>query len=177
MNTTTQPPRPSLSPRAQEPIGNRPLPKGIVPIGQAQVSQPQAARFPGAPGPAARDSVPEGTLIVGGDIQVKGQIKDCQALIVEGRVEATLKADRLEVRKGGTFVGTAEVKQAVIAGVFEGRLQAGELLGVAASGRVRGEVRYARIVIEAGGEIGGNVDTLAAGGLETQAPSLAETGS
>ena len=162
MSTITQPPRPPIPSRRPEPLGNRPLPKGVV--GLAQTPAPH--------GIGARDSAPEGTLIVGRDIQVKGQIDDCRALVVEGRVEATLKADRLEVRPGGTFVGAARVAHAVVAGTFEGTLHAEEQLSVAAGGRVRGEIRYVRIAIEVGGEIGGNVDTAEAAGGEIKQPSL-----
>jgi cytoskeletal protein CcmA (bactofilin family) len=167
MSTTIQPPRPPIPSRPREPIGNRPLPKGIVAVAH---SQP-------APGPAVPDRAPEGTLIVGRDIQVKGQIDDCRALVVEGRVEATLKTDRLEVRKGGIFVGSAEVGHARIAGTFEGDLNVTGQLDVAAGGLVRGETCYTRITIEAGGAIVGTVGRAGDAENQSQRPSLAETGS
>lgn len=167
MKTVTQTPRQPIPSRPREPIGNRPLPKGIVAVGQ---SQP-------LPGPAALDSAPEGTLIVGRDIHVKGQIDDCRALIVEGRVEATLKTDRLEVRKGGTFLGAAETGHAMIAGTFEGTLNVTGQLDVAASGLVRGETSYDRIAIEAGGAIVGTVGRAGDAEDQNQRPSLADTGS
>ena len=164
LNKSTRPPIPN---RPREPIGNRPLPKGIVAIGQ---NQPSASS-------AAPESVPEGTLIVGRDIQVKGQIDECRALIVEGRVEATLKTDRLEIRIGGTLAGLAEVEHAVIAGIFEGNLSVSGQLDLAATGQVRGETRYARIAIEAGGVIVGSVDRIGEVQEGGQSPSLASTGS
>ncbi len=166
MNPITQPPRPPIPSRPREPIGNRPLPKGIVGIAQ---TQPRS-------GPAAPNRAPEGTLIVGRDIHVKGQIDDCRALVVEGRVEATLKTDRLEVRKGGTFVGSAEVEHADIAGTFEGTLNATGQLNVAAGGLVRGETRYAKITIEAGGAIVGTVARAGETEDRSERPSLANTG-
>lgn len=167
MSTRSQPPRPSIPAHTREAVGHRPLPKGIVGLAQPQASP-------------ASETATEGTLIVGRDIQVKGEIDACRALIVEGRVEASVKADRLEVRKGGTFIGGAEVDSAKIAGTFDGALNAAERLDIADGGRVRGEIRYARIAIEAGGEIAGDVGTTADAAKDDDAaeqPSLAETGS
>ena len=170
MSTLSQPPRPPIPARPREVTGNRPLPKGIVGLAQAQQAQASASL----------ETAPEGTLIVGRDIHVKGEIEDCRVLVVEGRVEASTKAERLEVRRGGAFLGGAEVARAEIAGTFEGKLTVSESLEIGAGGRVRGEIRYARIAIEAGGEIAGDVGTAADAAkeeAEAARPSLAETGS
>ena len=170
MSTLTQPPRPAGPSRPRELTGNRPLPKGIVGLAQAQQAQASAGQ----------ERAPEGTLIVGRDIHMKGQIQDCRVLVVEGRVEASTRAERIEVRRGGTFIGGAEVARAQIAGTFEGKLSVAETLEIGASGRVRGEIRYARIAIEAGGEIAGDIGTAedaAREEAEPERPSLAETGS
>jgi len=169
MSTITHPPRPPIPARPREMTGQRPLPRGIVGLVKNQQSQPSAAL----------EKAAEGTLIVGRDIQVKGRLEDCQVLVVEGRVEAAVKAQRLEVRKGGTFVGAAEVDQADVSGHFDGTLTAAKNLNIASSGRVRGEICYARIAIEAGGEISGNVGTAAEAAKEQETskrPSLTGTG-
>ncbi len=170
MNSITTPSRPPIPARPREPLGNRPLPKGIVALDQKQP----------APNAAAADRAPEGTLIVGRDIHVQGEIEDCRVLVVEGRVEAAIKAESLEIREGGRFEGTAEVARAQVAGSFEGTMRALERLSVAATGRVQGDIRYARIAIEAGGEIAGTVEAGAKAAEPDQAaraPSLASTGS
>ena len=169
MSTSLNPSRPPIPARPREPLAQRPLPKGIVPLAQAQNPQPESSA----------ESAPEGALIVGRDIQVKGQIEDCRVLIVEGRVEASVKAQRLEIRKGGLFLGRAEVEQAEIAGTFDGNLNAAQELKICDSGRVQGEIRYTRIVIDGGGEIAGTVGTVAEAEKEAaaaQTPSLADTG-
>jgi len=61
-----------------------------------------------------RDAGSEGTLIVGEGIQVKGEIQACRTLVVEGRVEASLDAGELTVRRGGCYDGTATVGAARI---------------------------------------------------------------
>jgi cytoskeletal protein CcmA (bactofilin family) len=169
MSNTIHPTRSYGPPRSVESVGKRPLPKGIV--GIAQMERAQAA--------TRQDAAPSGTLIVGEGIHVKGQVEDCRILVVEGRVEASLKADRLEVRKGGTFVGTAEVDDAEIAGTLDGTLTARNRLAIAGNGRASGKVRYGRLSIEAGGEIRGDVDTYAPAEAEaeTEKASVASAGS
>ncbi len=125
----------------------RPLPVGVVGLSQIERD----------PRSASREATPSGTLIIGRDIQVKGEIESCQSLIVEGRVEASLAAETLHVLNGGLFKGSAEVERADIAGTFEGTLTVRGQLAIKANGRASGRIRYARINIEAGGEIAGEV--------------------
>jgi cytoskeletal protein CcmA (bactofilin family) len=100
-------------------------------------------------------------LIVGRDMMLNGAIHSCDKLIVEGRVEATLSDCReMEITETGTFKGNASVDVALISGRFEGTLVARELLLVRAKGSVSGEVRFARLEVERGGEIGGEVSVV-----------------
>lgn len=100
-------------------------------------------------------------LIVGRDIQLNGEITACDKLVVEGHVEVTLPGARvLEISPSGFFKGAAEVDEADISGRYEGDLIARERLIVRSGGRIHGKVRYGRIVIESGGEIAGDMQTL-----------------
>lgn len=100
-------------------------------------------------------------LIVGSDIQLNGEITACDKLVVEGHVQVNLPGARvLEISPSGLFKGTAEVDEADISGRFDGDLIARERLIVRTGGRVRGTVRYGKIVIESGGEIAGDMQTL-----------------
>lgn len=106
-------------------------------------------------------------LTVGRDICLKGEITSCDKLVVEGQVEAELADARaIEVAPTGYFKGSAEVEEADISGLYEGELVARELLTVRAGGRIHGTVRYGRVVIEAGGEISGDMRTLSAAEAE-----------
>lgn len=100
-------------------------------------------------------------LTVGRDICLKGEITACDKLVVEGQVEVALEDARaIEIAPTGFFKGRAEVDEAEISGLYEGELIARELLTVRAGGRINGTVRYGRIVIEAGGEISGDMRAL-----------------
>lgn len=110
--------------------------------------------------PASADSDSR-RLVVGREICLSGEITACDKLIVEGRVEVNLSNARaIEITSGGVFKGAADVEEADISGHFEGDLIARERLIVRAGGHILGKVRYGRIVIESGGEISGDMQTL-----------------
>src|SRR5438270_10713120 len=91
---------------------------------------------------------PEGVskLIVGPDIKLKGaEITDCDTLVVEGRVEASMDSRVVQIAQNGIFNGTATMDVAEIWGTFEGTLTARKQLVIYASGRVSGTVRYGKI--------------------------------
>ncbi|WP_161958665.1 bactofilin family protein [Ferruginivarius sediminum] len=108
----------------------------------------------------------EGQLVVGKGIRFKGEITACDTLIVYGQVEASLPARAIQVAEGGDYQGTAEVDEAVIAGNFDGNLTVRQRLTIAATGRVKGTIRYAELEIAAGGQITGDIQL-----LEQQVPA------
>ncbi|OHC75666.1 MAG: hypothetical protein A3G18_00475 [Rhodospirillales bacterium RIFCSPLOWO2_12_FULL_58_28] len=123
-------------------------------------------------------------LIVGREICLKGEITSCDKLVVEGRVEAALTNARIiEVAPSGFFKGNAQVKEADISGRFEGELTADDKLTVRNGGKISGIIRYGKIIIEAGGEIDGEMETLekpahgedegkAASGIRFKSPNI-----
>ena len=118
------------------------------------------AHLPSVParGLAGDSPAPPGHLIIGEGIEINGDVRSCDLLIVEGHMTSrTLEAKRLELRPGGSFEGEAKVEQAVIAGSFEGRLGVAGELRVAESGRLRGEIRYGTLEIAPGGRIWGDM--------------------
>ncbi|MEW6118884.1 MAG: polymer-forming cytoskeletal protein [Pseudomonadota bacterium] len=97
-------------------------------------------------------------LIVGPNIKLKGsEITDCEILVVEGRVEASMNSRDIRIAEGGVFSGTAEIDVAEVRGTFEGELTARRRLVVYATGRVNGTIRYGALMVEEGGIISGNV--------------------
>ncbi len=101
------------------------------------------------------------TLTVGREISLRGEITACETLVVEGQVDAKITDARtIEIATGGVYTGTAHVEEAFISGTFDGELYAYKTLTVRSGGRVKGDVRYGRIVIEEGGEIAGSMSTL-----------------
>lgn len=103
-------------------------------------------------------------LVVGPDVKLKGaEIADCDTLVVEGRVEATMDSRVIQIAEKGAFSGKVGIDVAEIHGVFEGELTARQRLVVHATGRVSGKIRYGKILVEEGGEISGDIRALSAG--------------
>jgi cytoskeletal protein CcmA (bactofilin family) len=108
-------------------------------------------------------------LIVGPNIKLKGsEITDCEILVVEGRVEASMNSRDIRIAEGGVFAGKAEIDVAEVRGTFEGDLTARKRLVIYATGKVTGTIRYGAMMIEEGGTLSGDVQRLSTG------PSLAK---
>ncbi|GAB2177847.1 bactofilin family protein [Dongia sp. agr-C8] len=132
--------------------------------------------------PAAAQAKPSSTsamepehkkLIVGRDISLNGEIRTCDTLVVEGRVEAVLQdCKNIEIMGPGEFKGAAEVDVADISGRFDGDLTARQRLIVRAGGKVLGKIRYGQLEIERGGVLSGEVEVLPEAQI-MQAPTAA----
>jgi cytoskeletal protein CcmA (bactofilin family) len=134
-----------------------------TPPAAAPASAPAANAAPApSPAPAERlDERKEARLVVGPDIKMKGaEISDCDTLVVQGRMEATLDSRVLEINEHGVFQGTIAVDQATIHGRFEGELTVRKQLTIEGTGKVSGKIRYAKISIKEGAELAGEVAVL-----------------
>ena len=100
-------------------------------------------------------------LVIGRNIRLSGEITACERLVVEGHVEVALTGARLlEVTSSGVFKGSAQVDEAIISGHIDGDLTVNNKLTVRAGGKICGSVRYGSIIIEAGGEVSGDMQAL-----------------
>jgi cytoskeletal protein CcmA (bactofilin family) len=119
----------------------------------AELAKPKAA--------APTDETPGSKLIVGPDIKMKGvEITNCDTLVVEGRLEASMDSRVVQIAQNGVFTGTVSMDVAEIFGRFDGELTARKQLVIHSTGRVSGHIRYGNIRIEEGGELTGEVSTL-----------------
>jgi cytoskeletal protein CcmA (bactofilin family) len=108
------------------------------------------------------DMAPEAkTLVIGREINLKGEVGDCDSLMVHGSAEAVLTNCRsFVITEGGVLKGTAEVQEAEVMGRFEGTLKVRGRLIIRSGGRVQGTISYADIEIEPGGRIDGEIDAV-----------------
>jgi cytoskeletal protein CcmA (bactofilin family) len=138
--------------------GNNPA--AAVRTPQAEPSRPEA---PAKPAPARESEAKGSRLIVGPDIKLKGaEITDCDTLVVEGRVEASMDSRVMQIAENGSFHGTVGVDIAEIRGRFDGDLTCRKQLVIHPTGKVSGKIRYGRLVIEEGGEVAGDVAAMGA---------------
>jgi cytoskeletal protein CcmA (bactofilin family) len=130
-----------------EPFRNE-APKVVAPV----------AREDFKPARSGSEEGPPSKLIVGPDIKLKGaEITDCDTLIVEGRVEASMDSRVIQISERGVFSGKAGIDVAEIRGYFEGELTARKQLVICATGKVSGKIRYGKLAVEEGGEISGDI--------------------
>jgi cytoskeletal protein CcmA (bactofilin family) len=133
-----------------------PASSAAVPALHDAVSAPARASA-SAPPVAAAGS----TLSVGINIRLKGvEISNCDALIIEGQVEATVHSKSMQIDKPGTLNGTALIDIAEVHGEFSGELTARTRLVVHGTGRVSGTIRYGKLIVAEGGELTGDIKRL-----------------
>jgi cytoskeletal protein CcmA (bactofilin family) len=97
-------------------------------------------------------------LTVGPNIKLKGvEITDCDTLVVEGFVEATMDSRVIQISEQGSFKGSAEIDVAEIRGEFDGNLTVRDKLVIYSTGKVTGTIRYGKLVVEEGGQISGEI--------------------
>ena len=140
------PPLPARNAVGVHAVPTTPAPAGLAPV------QPPAV--------VVSESQPQGgsKLTVGPNIKLKGvEITDCDTLLVEGMVEATMDSRLMQIAAGGSFRGSAEIDIAEIHGLFDGSLTVREKLVIHATGRVSGKIRYGKLVVQEGGQLSGDV--------------------
>jgi len=118
-----------------------------------------AAAAPTMPAANAPAKEGESKLTVGPNIKLKGvEITDCDTLVVEGSVEATMDSRVIQISERGSFKGSAEIDIAEIRGEFDGTLTVRQKLVIYSTGKVTGKVRYGKVVIEEGGQLSGEIE-------------------
>jgi cytoskeletal protein CcmA (bactofilin family) len=158
----------------------RPAPGAKVPVvasGAGPAPKSGSRRAEGRPASAVEGR----KLVVGREICLSGEIKTCEKLVVEGKVEADLRdSHSLEISEPGLFKGNATVEDCEISGTFEGELTVTGLLVVLPTGRVSGKIRYADMELSRGARLSGDIDVLDEAGLRRargEGPKLAHDSS
>lgn len=106
--------------------------------------------------PAARD----GLSVIGKTLLVKGEIEAAEDMLVEGRVEGSIKhtANQLTIGVSGVVNADIDAKNLVIEGTVDGNIVGAESVVIKDSADVRGNVYTARISIADGAQFSGTVD-------------------
>ncbi len=155
----THPPASPSSVRAGDGPAARPSAPSVLGASSLAARHGEPA-VPASVAAPAESTTPSGgsKLTVGPNIKLKGvEITDCDTLVVEGTVEATMDSRVIHIAEQGAFKGCAEIDIAEIHGQFDGQLTVREKLVIFGSGRVSGKIRYGKVVIEEGGQLTGEI--------------------
>lgn len=112
-----------------------------------------------APAPAAAP-VKQDVSVVGKTVYVKGEVEAAEDMLVEGRVEGSIKhsANRLIIGVSGVVNADIHAKNLVIEGTVDGNIVGSESVVIKDSAEVHGNVYTARISIADGAQFSGSVD-------------------
>jgi len=96
-------------------------------------------------------------FVIGRGTKLKGEIDAQGDVIVEGEVEASIRAATIRVDAGGSVKGDVHVANAEIRGTFEGTLNVRECLTICSDGKISGTIRYGELKVDKGGRISGEI--------------------
>ena len=146
----------------REPETFQPRHTTVTPSSSVNSVAPTSASTSAATATAAAAKAPAensgSKLTVGPNIKLKGvEITDCDTLVVEGTVEATMDSRVIQIAEQGAFRGSADIDIAEIRGEFNGTLTVRDKLVIFGTGRVSGKIRYGKLVVEEGGQLAGEI--------------------
>ena len=128
--------------------------------------QPEPARspdptpVPAAP-PAARN-VPgpsRNTAVIGSSMQIKGEIRSHEELVVDGEVEGVLEsASSITVGPNGKVKANIRAREVAIFGSVRGNVEVTEKLAIRDKGSLIGDIKTAGISIDDGAYFKGSID-------------------
>jgi cytoskeletal protein CcmA (bactofilin family) len=105
-------------------------------------------------------STAAGMATLGKSVMVKGQIISREDLTIDGEVEGTveLQEHRLTVGPNGRVAAGVKAREIVVLGTIHGNVEATDKIDIRKDGKLVGDIRTARIVIEDGAYFKGNID-------------------
>lgn len=98
-----------------------------------------------------------GLMVVGPELTVKADIRNCRRLEVYGYVEGDIAAEEVSVGPGGRLCGRLRADHVDVLGIVEGDVAVRHLITIRGSGNVSGDVQYGRMSLEAGGSLSASV--------------------
>jgi cytoskeletal protein CcmA (bactofilin family) len=98
--------------------------------------------------------------LVGPSLTIKGEIEASEDLIIQGRVEGSVKhtADRLVIGKQGVVHADIHARNLSVEGVVEGNIVGSESVVIQDTAKVRGNISTPRLSIADGAHFVGGID-------------------
>ncbi len=101
-----------------------------------------------------------GSATIGKAVRIAGQIFSKEDLYVDGDVEGTVEVleHKLTVGPNGKVQASIKAREVVVLGSIQGNVDAGERLEIRKDGKLIGDIRTSRIIIEDGAYFKGSID-------------------
>jgi cytoskeletal protein CcmA (bactofilin family) len=97
------------------------------------------------------------TTVISAGSTLEGRIEAEGDLIIDGSVRGTIRCGALEIMEDGNVDASVEAEAVNVAGNFEGEMICRGKLTFFRTGKVKGDISYRTLSIEAGGLLDGNV--------------------
>lgn len=96
---------------------------------------------------------------IGKQITIRGNLTGNEDLVLEGRIEGSINlAKHLTVAPGGAAEAEIDVEDLTVNGLVRGEIRATRRVVVSADGRVAGNIRAPRVVLENGARFKGRIE-------------------
>lgn len=97
--------------------------------------------------------------IIGKNITIRGNLSGAEDLVVEGRLEGTVKlSNHLTVEASGVVEADLDLEDLTVNGTVHGDIRASRSVAINTDARVVGNIRAPRIIIEDGARFKGRVE-------------------
>lgn len=87
--------------------------------------------------------------VLGSGARFTGKISNAKSIEINGYVEADLTTEKVTIGSSGKFIGAVDSDLVVIAGEYEGKMQA-ESVWLTETSRISGEVHYKSLQMDRG---------------------------
>jgi cytoskeletal protein CcmA (bactofilin family) len=97
--------------------------------------------------------------VIGKTIVIKGELEGNENLIIEGRIEGTINLKKnLTVKETGILEANVQTQNAEISGRISGNINVNDKIEITSSGRMIGDIKSPRLIIQDGAKFKGNID-------------------
>ena len=117
----------------------------------------------GNPGNGSRDKHPDrrtGMATIGASVKINGDISGKEDLLINGSVEGAIdfRENDVVIGEKGRVNASVVAKNLCVEGEIKGELRGGEQITIKPSGRVIGDIRAPRVILNDGCQFKGSVD-------------------